>query len=102
MKYLLFLGLFFQLSIASAFAQQYKYHTVQKGETLSSIAREYNISVETLYTYNPDARSGINVNSKFFIFCFYSHSMVAGGFELMSYTTLLTPFTLLIIVLDVF
>ena len=64
MKYLLFLGLFFQLSIASAFAQQYKYHTVQKGETLSSIAREYNISVETLYTYNPDARSGINVNSK--------------------------------------
>ena len=64
MKYLLLLGLFFQLSIASAFAQQYKYHTVQKGETLSSIAREYNISVETLYTYNPDARSGINVNSK--------------------------------------
>lgn len=64
MKYLLLLGLFFQLSIASASAQQYKYHTVQKGETLSSIAREYNISVETLYTYNPDARSGINVNSK--------------------------------------
>src|SRR5690606_2998362 len=32
----------------------------------------------------------------------YSHSMVAGGFELMSYTTLLTPFTLFIISLDVF
>lgn len=64
MKYLVLLGLFFQLSIASASAQQYKYHVVQKGETLSSIAREYNISVETLYTYNPDARSGIDVNSK--------------------------------------
>ena len=32
----------------------------------------------------------------------YSHSMVAGGFELMSYTTLLTPGTLFIISLDVF
>jgi hypothetical protein len=27
----------------------------------------------------------------------YSHSIVAGGFELISYTTLLTPFTLFII-----
>ncbi len=33
---------------------------------------------------------------------YYSHSMVAGGFELMSYTTLLTPFTLFIISFDVF
>lgn len=31
----------------------------------------------------------------------YSHSMVAGGFELMSYTTRLTPFTLLMISLDI-
>lgn len=30
----------------------------------------------------------------------YSHSMVAGGFELMSYTTRLIPLTLLIISLD--
>lgn len=32
----------------------------------------------------------------------YSHSMVAGGLELISYTTRLTPFTLLIISLDIF
>ena len=31
---------------------------------------------------------------------YYSHSMVAGGFELMSYTTLFIPFTRLIIALD--
>lgn len=31
---------------------------------------------------------------------FYSHSMVAGGFELMSYVTRFTPFTLLIILLE--
>jgi len=30
----------------------------------------------------------------------YSHSIVAGGFELMSYTTRLIPFTLLIISLE--
>jgi len=31
----------------------------------------------------------------------YSHSIVAGGFELMSYTTRFTPFTLLMISLDI-
>ncbi len=33
---------------------------------------------------------------------YYSHSIVAGGLELMSYTTLFTPFTLLMISLDTF
>jgi len=37
-----------------------------------------------------------------FIVLFYSHSIVAGGLELISYTTLLTPFTLFIISLDTF
>lgn len=32
----------------------------------------------------------------------YSHSMVAGGFELISYTTLFTPFTLLMMSLLTF
>lgn len=31
---------------------------------------------------------------------FYSHSIVAGGFELMSYTTRFTPLTLLMMSLD--
>ena len=33
---------------------------------------------------------------------YYSHSIVAGGLELISYTTLFTPFTLLMISLDTF
>ena len=33
---------------------------------------------------------------------FYSHSIVAGGFELMSYTTRFTPLTLFIISLEIF
>src|SRR5690554_4211067 len=32
---------------------------------------------------------------------YYSHSIVAGGLELMSYTTLLTPFTRFIILFEV-
>ena len=32
----------------------------------------------------------------------YSHSIVAGGLELMSYTTLFTPLTLLIMSFDTF
>ena len=32
----------------------------------------------------------------------HSHSMVAGGFELMSYTTRFTPFTLLMISFETF
>src|SRR5680860_347323 len=33
---------------------------------------------------------------------YHSHSIVAGGFELISYTTLFTPGTLLMISLDTF
>ena len=45
----------------------------------------------------------INFSVYFLIsFANYSHSMVAGGLELISYTTLFTPFTLLIISLLIF
>ena len=33
---------------------------------------------------------------------YYSHSIVAGGFELMSYTTRLTPLTPLMILFEIF
>ena len=48
----------------SAFAQQYKYHVVKKGETIHSIAQEYNTTKEALFELNPDARSGIQLDSK--------------------------------------
>lgn len=64
MKKILILGLIFQLFTTAAIAQQYKYHIVKKGETVYSIAKDYNIPVETLFTYNPDAKAGISVNSK--------------------------------------
>lgn len=64
MRNLLVLFLFFQMMTTSALAQQYKYHVVKSGETSAEIARMYNTTVETLYRYNPDARSGIRPNDK--------------------------------------
>ena len=39
----------------SAFAQEFKYHTVKKGETVYSISKDYNVSEEDIYKYNPDS-----------------------------------------------
>ena len=64
MKHIIVLFLFFQLLTVSAFAQQYKYHIVKRGETTAEIARMYNVTEETIFKYNPDARKGIKPNSK--------------------------------------
>ncbi|MDT0643535.1 LysM peptidoglycan-binding domain-containing protein [Zunongwangia sp. F363] len=67
MKYLLALCLMFQIFTSEAVAQQFKYHTVAPGETVSSIARTYNITKEDIYKYNPDAKSGIDASAKLVI-----------------------------------
>ncbi len=64
MKHIIVLFLFFQLFAVSAFGQQYKYHIVKRGETTAEIARMYNITEETIFKYNPDARKGIAPNTK--------------------------------------
>lgn len=64
MKQIAVLFLIFQLFTFQAAAQQYKYHIVKRGETTSEIARQYNISEEILFKYNPDARRGIKPNVK--------------------------------------
>src|SRR5690606_25371630 len=53
----------FMVSCGSAAQQQYKSHAVQKGETVYSIAKKYNISEETVYNLNPDSRYGLKENS---------------------------------------
>ncbi|MBP6758145.1 MAG: LysM peptidoglycan-binding domain-containing protein [Flavobacterium sp.] len=60
MKYYqcLFLIVFF--SSMSLFSQEkYKQHTVTKGETISEIAKKYNLKSEAIYELNPDAVNGI-------------------------------------------
>ncbi len=64
MKQIAVFFLFFQMFAVQAFAQQYKYHIVKRGETTQEIARQYNISEETLFKYNPDARRGITPEGK--------------------------------------
>ena len=64
MKKIAVLFLFLQMFAVQAFAQQYKYHVVKRGETTGQIARQYNISEETLFRYNPDARRGIKPDGK--------------------------------------
>jgi LysM repeat protein len=51
------------VSCGSAAQQQYQSHSVQKGETVYSIAKKYNISEETIYNLNPDSRKELKVNS---------------------------------------
>lgn len=67
MKYLLIVCFLFQLSTLSASAQEFKYHTVEAGETVYSIAKSYNISEEAIYKYNPDAKGNLEVSSKLVI-----------------------------------
>jgi LysM repeat protein/ABC-type branched-subunit amino acid transport system substrate-binding protein len=58
MKKIKLLILFLFLSTAISIAQQKKYvsYTVEKGETIKSIARNYNMSTRDLLRLNPDVR----------------------------------------------
>ena len=49
---------------SNSFAQSKKYteHTVVVGETVSSIAKKYNTSIESIYNLNPDTRNGLQLN----------------------------------------
>jgi len=64
------------VSCGSVAQQQYKSHAVQKGETVYSIAKEYNISEETIYNLNPDSRNGLKVNS---VLILPSSSVISSG-----------------------
>ena len=68
--------LLFMVSCGSAAQQQYKSHAVQKGETVYSIAKKYNISEETIYNLNPDSRNELKVNSVLII---PSSSVISSG-----------------------
>ena len=50
-------------SCGSAAQQQYTSHSVQKGETVYSISKQYNVSEQMIYNLNPTAKDGLKVNS---------------------------------------
>lgn len=47
--------------------KQYFVHIVEKGHTVYSIAKAYNVSVDEIYFENPATKNGINVNQELFI-----------------------------------
>jgi len=55
------------VSWAAPEQETYKSHTVQKGETVYSIAQKYNVSEESIYRLNPDVRKGLSENSMLII-----------------------------------
>ncbi|RDK85593.1 LysM peptidoglycan-binding domain-containing protein [Marinirhabdus gelatinilytica] len=68
MKYLLYIAIVGFLivscdAISSTTQEKYKSHKVSKGETVFSIAKQYNTTQEAIYSLNPDARDGVKENT---------------------------------------
>lgn len=64
MKYFSWLFLLVFFNSISVFSQdKYARHTVSKGETISKIAKQYNVSPKAIYELNPDASKGIKYKS---------------------------------------
>ncbi|BCY29558.1 LysM peptidoglycan-binding domain-containing protein [Flavobacterium okayamense] len=64
----LFLVLFFSSCIANTVKQDpYLRHTIEKGETVYSISKKYNVTPFDIYRLNPDAKEGIKENTTLLI-----------------------------------
>ena len=62
MKKLLILIIIIVSCQTFAFSQNYKSHYVKKGETIESIAKQYNATASAIYALNPDAKKGLKTN----------------------------------------
>ncbi len=58
----LFILMFF-IGLNSFSQEKTKKHKIQKGETITSIAKENNISINEIYELNPDAKKVLKLNS---------------------------------------
>ncbi|MEZ4803755.1 MAG: LysM peptidoglycan-binding domain-containing protein [Gelidibacter sp.] len=45
-----------------AFSQNYRTHKVKQGDTVESIARQYQVTISDIYTLNPDAKKKLNID----------------------------------------
>ena len=63
MKYLVIAFFSMVLLSTSAYAQQLKKHKVEKGETVTTIAKKYQITSYDIYRLNPDAKNGLKLES---------------------------------------
>jgi len=63
MKYLIALLFWITILAAPAYAQDYRKHTVAKGETVTSIAQKYKVTPYDILRLNPDAKNGLQESS---------------------------------------
>lgn len=67
MRLVLYISLLFIVNVSCGSIaqqpQQYRSHYVKKGETIYSIAKEYEVSTEAIYRLNPDVTGGVKVNA---------------------------------------
>lgn len=60
-KLIISLSLIFAFCL-NAKGQDYKTHKVQNGDTIESIARQYNVTPYDIYALNPDSKSGLDTS----------------------------------------
>ena len=58
--------------------KKYAFYSAAKGDTPYSVARNFNISVEDFFKYNPQSKSGIRENEELMIPAPFSFQTVAG------------------------
>jgi len=66
MKKTFFLLVFLTFSVL-AFSQDYIKHTVEKGDTLYSLAKKYGVTVSKIINLNPEAKDGIKLGTTIII-----------------------------------
>lgn len=81
------INLFF-LFTSLGFSQENVKHTVQKGETLFSISKKYNVPVSDLEKLNPSAKKGLSINSILQIFTKNESKVGAEGHKVVAKETL--------------
>ena len=47
--------------------KEFYIHTVQKGQTVYSIAKAYNVSVDEIYYENPETKNGLSIGAQIWI-----------------------------------
>jgi len=62
MKKIFFLSLFLTFSLF-VFSQNYIEHTVEKGDTVYSLAKKYGVTVDKIQNLNPETKNGIKLGS---------------------------------------
>ena len=63
MKYIVVLIFSLVLFSTPSYAQDYKKHKVEKGETVASIAKKYKITPYDIYRLNPDSKNGLKTDT---------------------------------------